>query len=108
MGFFYCLFLFMVKFVLRRKNMKTLGDLLKGRDRVWFELKREEFPLFIEFARRNKLKWINGKHTFSQSDFENHFMFAHIEVAKDRTCCFVPMFMWIEKKHNHLKLGFNQ
>ena len=26
-------------------------------------------------------------------------MFAHIEVASDGTCCFIPMFMWGNSKY---------
>jgi len=107
MGFFYCLFSLWLNFIYEEKNMKTLDELLKGKDEVWFELLKEEFENFIEFANKNKLKWSDGKNSFSKEDFKNHSHFAHISITKDRICSFVPMFMWTRKEYKHFIINKN-
>ena len=84
--------------------MKNLNELLKGKDEVWFELKREDFFGFIQFAKKNNLKWITPKTTFDMTDFRNCIEYAHLSVDKNKVVAFVPMFLWVSKTAKEFRI----
>lgn len=88
--------------------MISLEEFLGGKDEIWFEIEKTNFNIFVKFAKENKLKWKWGGDKIKIEDFDNHTHFAHISVTSKGICCFVPMFMWIDKKYNNLKLEFKQ
>ena len=48
--------------------MKTLKQFLKDDERVWFEITEQDKEKFLQFAKDNNCKWMNGDEILPKKD----------------------------------------
>ena len=76
--------------------MKSLKEIM-GKDRhVWFDIWEEDFKAFLQFAKDNGCKWMNGDEINVEKDHIGH----HMGINKDKQLGFVSMWCWFAKAKN--------
>ena len=76
--------------------MKSLKEVLGNDKRVWFDIWQEDFKTFLQYAKDNGCKWMNGDEIKVDKDHIGH----HMGINKDLQLGFVSMWAWFAKADN--------
>ena len=79
--------------------MKTLKELIKKDNHIWFYVEKEDKKEFLKFAKRNGCTWINGEEINIKEDKCTHFM----GINKDLKLGFIAIQCWINKGKNQAR-----
>ena len=73
--------------------MSKLEEMLKKEGKIGFILERDECKKFLQWAKANDLKWMNGEKIKETDD-----CFFHMVVSKDKTIANISTLCWIKDK----------
>ena len=76
--------------------MKTLKQFLKDDERVWFEITEQDKEKFLQFAKDNNCKWMNGDEILPKKNNCG----SHMGINKDLELGFVSLCCWFLKADN--------
>ena len=82
--------------------MSKLEEMLKKEGKIGFILERDECKKFLQWAKANGLKWMNGEEIKETDD-----CFFHMVVSKDKTIANISSICWsMDKKHPACRVAF--
>lgn len=85
--------------------MKKLKELLKRDYHIWFDISEEEKERFLQFAKDNGCKWMNGDEIKPGKDNCGF----HMGINNKLQLGFVSMWCWFAKAENEpRKIKFNE
>ena len=85
--------------------MKNLLDYLKGQDKIWIDINKEDFVNFLQYAKDNKCTWSNNNQIDPNKDNCNYYM----SINNRLQLSFVPAYSWYIKASNSpLKYKFKE
>jgi len=91
-GLFYWLSLWYKK----GENMKTLKELLKEDEHIWFEIVDQDKEKFLQFAKENGCKWMNSDEVCPNKDYCSNYM----GINNNLQLGFVSLCCWFAKAEN--------
>lgn len=75
--------------------MSKLEEILKKENKIGFILESDGCKKFLQWAKANNLKWMNGQEIRETDDF-----FFHMVEGEDKTIANVSALCWIKDKNN--------
>ena len=75
--------------------MSKLEEILKKENKIGFILESDGCKKFLQWAKANNLKWMNGQEIKETDDF-----FFYMVVSEDKTIANVSALCWIKDKKN--------
>ena len=82
--------------------MSKLEALLEKENKIGLILERDECKKFLQWAKLNGLKWMNGEEIKESGD-----CFFHMVVSKDKTIANISGLCWVkDKKHPACRMTF--
>ena len=79
--------------------MKTLKEIIKNDNHIWFYVEKDEKEDFLRFAKENNCIWINGNEINLKEDKCSHFM----GITKNNKLGFIPIQCWMIKGKNQAR-----
>ena len=85
--------------------MKILKDYLEGQEKIWVDINKEDFTLFLQFAKDNQCSWSNNKQINPTKDNCNHYM----AIDTNLQLSYVPAYCWyIRADNSPIKYKFRE
>ena len=79
--------------------MKRIEEILEKEKMIWIEVERKNAKEFLNFAKLNNFKWLNGK--IINPDTNKPFF--HLSLDINKTLANVAMFAWLSPSSNKIK-----
>lgn len=85
--------------------MKNLNEILKSNKQVWFEIEKKDLQNFLQFAKNNGCKWIDGDEIDASKDKCGN----HMGIGNEKELGFLSMMCWVLNSDKRVvKLKFNE
>ena len=82
--------------------MSKLEEMLKKEGKIGFTLERDECKKFLQWAKANDFKWMNGEEIKTTDD-----CFFHMVISKNKTIANISGLCWVkDKKHPACRMTF--
>ena len=85
--------------------MKSLKDFIKGHEKIWVDINKEDFTYFLQYAKNNNCTWSNGRKIKPLKDN----CFHYISINKELQLSFIPAYSWyINAENSPVKIKFRE